>query len=121
MNQKQLERHLDSLWENYSTPDNHGYRDHIGERGFRDAVREALQLFDVPAPAKLKARPRAAGFNAAVAKSKAQPVAEAFNAAINFALDSIPDHHGAIDFLTLWREGAWDEIALEFPDFGKEK
>lgn len=39
----------------------------------------------------------------------------AFNAAINFALDEA-DGEGLL-FLEMWREGAWDEIAAEFPSF----
>lgn len=34
--------------------------------------------------------------------------------AINFAIDLGPD---AAAFLTLWREGAWTEIASEYPAF----
>ena len=48
-----------------------------------------------------------------VRPSKSQ--VEQFNAAINFALDK-----AGIDglvFLGLWREGAWEEISKEFPEF----
>lgn len=38
-----------------------------------------------------------------------------FNAAINFALDEAGAE--GLAFLSLWREGAWDEIAAEFPSF----
>lgn len=39
----------------------------------------------------------------------------AFNAAINFALDGA-EGEGLL-FLNLWREGDWESIAREFPDF----
>lgn len=39
----------------------------------------------------------------------------AFNAAINFALDEA-DGEGLL-FLRLWREGDWESIAEEFPEF----
>ena len=38
-----------------------------------------------------------------------------FNAAINFAIDKAG--FGGIEFLEMWREGAWDEISSEFPEF----
>ena len=37
----------------------------------------------------------------------------AFNAAIDFALEEPM----GLAFLSLWREGDWDAIALEWPDF----
>ena len=39
----------------------------------------------------------------------------AFNAAIDFAIDEA-DGEGIL-FLRMWREGDWDGIAKEFPDF----
>jgi len=42
----------------------------------------------------------------------------AFNAAINFALDEA-DGDGLL-FLRLWREGDWESIAREFPEFDLE-
>ena len=42
---------------------------------------------------------------------------EEFNAAINFAIDGAGWGRDGILFLRLWREGAWDEIAEEFPEF----
>lgn len=38
-----------------------------------------------------------------------------FNEAINYAIDTAGIDAGL--FLSLWREGAWDEIARDFPDF----
>lgn len=40
----------------------------------------------------------------------------AFNAAIDFSLDVLPSDE-AVLFLRLWREGSWDEIEMEYPDF----
>lgn len=42
-------------------------------------------------------------------------VHEQFNAAINFAIDGA-DQEGIL-FLQMWREGDWDGIANEFPEF----
>ncbi len=42
-------------------------------------------------------------------------VSAEFNAAINFALDEAGIE--GLTFLSLWREGAWDEVAREFPEF----
>lgn len=43
---------------------------------------------------------------------------KAFNAAIDFALD---DAEGdGLNFLRMWREGDWEGIAREFPDFNLE-
>lgn len=42
----------------------------------------------------------------------------AFNEAINFALDEA-DGDGLL-FLRLWREGDWESIAKEFPEFDLE-
>lgn len=39
-----------------------------------------------------------------------------YNAAIDFAMDILP-HSDALLFLEYWREGAWSEIAEEFPEF----
>jgi Lar family restriction alleviation protein len=41
---------------------------------------------------------------------------EAFNAAIDFALGDDLHDYGLL-FLEMWREGRWDEIAEEFPEF----
>jgi hypothetical protein len=41
---------------------------------------------------------------------------EAFNAAINFALDDANIGEGIL-FLELWREGDWQSIRDEFPEF----
>jgi hypothetical protein len=38
-----------------------------------------------------------------------------FNAAIDFAIDGAGPE--GILFLSLWREGAWDVTAKEFPEF----
>ncbi|WP_305910506.1 hypothetical protein Q9L42_020355 (plasmid) [Methylomarinum sp. Ch1-1] len=38
-----------------------------------------------------------------------------FNAAINFALDEAG--FDGLLFLRLWREGAWDAIEKDFPEF----
>lgn len=38
-----------------------------------------------------------------------------YNAAINYALDE--DHNEGILFLQLWREGDWESIDNEFPEF----
>lgn len=39
--------------------------------------------------------------------------------AINFALDGVP--YGSVDFaqdfLETWRDGAWDEIEMAYPEF----
>ena len=43
------------------------------------------------------------------------PERDLFNAAINFALDEAGPE--GMSFLELWREGAWSEIASEFPGF----
>lgn len=40
---------------------------------------------------------------------------EEYNSAIDFALDEAS--LDGILFLRMWREGAWDEIAQEFPEF----
>ena len=37
--------------------------------------------------------------------------------AINFALDDAPSLIGARDFLEAWRDGAWDEIEMAYPEF----
>jgi hypothetical protein len=42
----------------------------------------------------------------------------AFNAAINFALDEAGPE--GLEFLRQWREGAWDEIAEQWPTFKLE-
>lgn len=39
-----------------------------------------------------------------------------YNAAIDFAVERLFADE-AHRFLTLWREGRWPEIALEFPEF----
>jgi hypothetical protein len=39
-----------------------------------------------------------------------------FNAAINFAIDDVGPE--GLTFLRLWREGDWDAIRKEFPEFG---
>lgn len=44
-----------------------------------------------------------------------QQVGRAFNAAINYAIDEAKEH-GTL-FLSMWREGDWDGIRKEFPDF----
>jgi len=45
----------------------------------------------------------------------AQQIQSNFNAAINFALD-VARYEG-LTFLSQWREGDWDAIAKEFPQF----
>jgi len=40
---------------------------------------------------------------------------EDFNAAINYALDEAEGDH--ILFLELWREGNWEALQAEFPEF----
>lgn len=47
MTQKQLEKYINELWDKYGHPDKHGYRDWMGPDGFHDAIREALQRFNV--------------------------------------------------------------------------
>jgi hypothetical protein len=42
-------------------------------------------------------------------------VSRDFNAVINFALDKAGVE--GLTFLALWREGAWDEINREWPEF----
>jgi hypothetical protein len=42
---------------------------------------------------------------------------KAFNSAINFALDESEDASSAMCFLSMWREGDWEGISKEFPDF----
>lgn len=37
--------------------------------------------------------------------------------AINFALDELHDDTGRYDFLCTWREGAWSEIQMAYPEF----
>lgn len=37
--------------------------------------------------------------------------------AINFAPDNAPSLMGARDFLEAWRDGAWDEIEMAYPEF----
>lgn len=48
-------------------------------------------------------------------RMKGDEVKSAFNDAINFALDEAGPE--GLTFLAMWREGAWDEIAAEFPVF----
>lgn len=48
-------------------------------------------------------------------ESDVEMVCREFNAAINFAIDDA-DGDGIL-FLRLWREGDWDSIAKEFPEF----
>lgn len=43
-------------------------------------------------------------------------IIQAFNAALNFSLDVLPSDE-TVNFLRLWREGCWDEIDIEYPDF----
>lgn len=50
-------------------------------------------------------------------RSEADKVRDAFNSAINFCLDSKEDVFDSIDFLALWREGDWERIRKDFPDF----
>lgn len=45
-----------------------------------------------------------------------QQIGRAFNAAIDFALDGGAGYEGLV-FLRMWREGDWDGIRKEFPDF----
>jgi len=40
---------------------------------------------------------------------------KAFRAAINFSIDQAGDD--AVLFLSLWREGNWDALNREFPEF----
>lgn len=37
--------------------------------------------------------------------------------AINFALDKSDSTVGVFDFLSTWRDGAWDEIEMAYPEF----
>jgi len=48
-------------------------------------------------------------------------IRDAFNEALNFALDEIPDDHDKVAFLTLWREGCWDEIERDFPEWRRKE
>lgn len=47
---------------------------------------------------------------------KQRVVQAAFNNAIGFAFGGGAGEHAAL-FLMLWREGAWSEMAEEFPEF----
>ena len=51
-----------------------------------------------------------------VNNSTSDEIISAFNAALNFSLDVLPSDE-AVRFLSLWREGCWDEIEIEYPDF----
>lgn len=53
MNQKQLEKYMDGLWDKHAHPDHHGYRDWMSPDGFHNAVREALQDFGVDVSASV--------------------------------------------------------------------
>ncbi len=44
-------------------------------------------------------------------------IRDTFNEALNFALDELNDDHDAVTFLTMWREGRWDELARDFPEW----
>ena len=46
---------------------------------------------------------------------KAETVRQAFNLAINFALDRDTDE--GLEFLRSWREGDWQSIRDEWPEF----
>ena len=52
---------------------------------------------------------------ATAATEEKNRLAAEFNSAINFALDEAGPE--GLTFLSLWREGAWDEIDLEWPAF----
>ncbi len=45
---------------------------------------------------------------------------EAFNSAINFALSPDANLEGML-FLSLWREGDWEGLAKEFPEFKQQE
>lgn len=47
-------------------------------------------------------------------QTAAETMRSDFNAAIDFAVELGPI---GVDFLVLWREGSWDVIAVEFPEF----
>ena len=50
-------------------------------------------------------------------RSETETTANAcWNAALDFALDQ-KDPFAAVDFLEVWREGAWDEIKKHYPAF----
>lgn len=51
----------------------------------------------------------------AVLEKKQRQMSVEFNAAINYALDKAGPE--GLTFLSLWREGAWDEIRENWPDF----
>lgn len=53
--------------------------------------------------------------------TKIRFIQEAYNEAIEYTLQlSELSHDDAIDFLTYWNEGCWDEIKEHFPDFNLE-
>jgi hypothetical protein len=50
------------------------------------------------------------------AAKQSEDLIASFNEALNFALDSKDAADGKL-FLGMWREGDWDGIAAEFPEF----
>lgn len=44
---------------------------------------------------------------------------EAFNGALNYALDEAGSDSDAMTFLRMWREGDWEGLAKDFPDYEK--
>lgn len=51
----------------------------------------------------------------AALEEERRQMSEEFNAAIDYALDKAESE--GLSFLSLWREGAWDEIRENWPDF----
>lgn len=50
-------------------------------------------------------------------RSEADKVRDAFNSAINFCLDGKEDVFDSFAFLGMWREGDWESIRRDFPNF----
>jgi hypothetical protein len=56
---------------------------------------------------------------AGVAAMSVQDNMANFNKAINFAIDECKDPEEGVEFLKMWREGLWSEIAEAWPNFNK--
>ena len=52
--------------------------------------------------------------------TKIRFIQEAYNEAIEYTLQLSTCPYDAIDFLTYWNEGCWEEIREHFPDFNLE-